>query len=84
MNMKTISAQRVYSWTTYIFVALLLTHLSFRLVSWSNLPPSDEVYTNDLSFQLIVFALTMLPYWIGGLLIVLIAEFVILGRKPKH
>ena len=44
-------------------------------------PPTDEVYTQALPFQIASFAFSSLPYWIGALLIILIIEFATFGRK---
>ncbi|NKI97797.1 ankyrin repeat domain-containing protein [Rhizobacter sp. SG703] len=43
----------------------------------------DEVYTQLLLFQIASFALILLPYWLGGLLLAVLIEFVIFGRKAR-
>ncbi|MEO6292947.1 MAG: hypothetical protein ABIO88_10060 [Burkholderiaceae bacterium] len=84
MNKKLIPAQRIYRWSTYAWATLVLAHLAINLVNWWKLPPSDEVYANGVGFQMIAFALDILPYWFGGLFIVLLLEFVVFGRKSRR
>ena len=78
-----ISTQRIYQWSACAWATFVLAHLAFNLFTWSNLPPSDEVYTNGVGFQIIAFALVSLPYWLGALLVVLLLEFAVFGRKAR-
>ena len=84
MNKTTIPARRIYRWSAYAWTTLVLVHLAFNLFTWWNLPPSDEVYANELGFQIIAFAVVNLPYWLGGLIAVFLLEFVMFGRKPRN
>lgn len=84
MSKRMIPTQRIYRWSAYAWATLVLAHLAFNLFTWSNLPPSDEVYANGVGFQIIAFALVSLPYWLGGLLVVLLLEFAVFGRKPSN
>lgn len=59
----------------------MITHLICAVLLQRNQPPTDEVYTRMLSFQIASFALTSLPYWLGALLAILVIEFVIFRRK---
>jgi hypothetical protein len=83
MNKKVIPAQCIYRWSVYAWATLVLAHLTFNLFNWWKLPPSDEVYSNGVGFQIIAFALVSLPYWLGGLLAVLLLEFAVFGRKSR-
>ncbi|MBC5765226.1 hypothetical protein [Ramlibacter albus] len=76
--------QRVYRWTLAAWVLVVVLHLALYLVEASQWPSSDEVYTQLVSFQVVVFALTVLPYWLGGLLLVLIVEFAAFGRVLRN
>lgn len=77
------SAQKVYRRTLLGWMALMLIHLTIYLVTSLRSGPTDEVYANSISFQVIAFCLTVLPYWILALLAVLIAEFATVGRASK-
>jgi len=58
-------------------------HLIWSVLQQRNQPPTDEVYTQALSFQIASFAFTSLPYWLGALLVVLVIEFATFGRKAR-
>lgn len=79
-----IPSQRIYRWSVYAWATLVLAHLAFNLVSWWTLPPTDEIYANGVGFQMIAFALVNLPYWLGGLFVVLLLEFAVFGRKSPN
>ena len=72
--------QRTYWWTVITWLVGVLVHLVWYVLQMGDQPPTDEVYTRMLSFQVGAFALTTLPYWLGALLLVLILEFAIFGR----
>jgi len=82
MNNKTIPSHRLYRWSAYAWVIFVLVHLAINLRAWWSLPLSDEVYANEIGFQIVAFALVSLPYWLGGLVVVLLLEFAVFGRKP--
>ncbi len=75
--------QRIYWWTVAFWAVSAIAHLVWFLVAVDALPPTDEVYTRLVGFQLAAFAVTKFPYWLGGLLVILVAEFVIFGRARR-
>lgn len=81
MKRSSVRRRLIYGVTTLLWCALVLIHLTSALLEWSGTPPADEVYANDIGFQIIAFVLTTLPYWLLGLLAVLLIEFMIVGRK---
>ncbi|MEW9570771.1 hypothetical protein ABQJ54_03340 [Rhodanobacter sp. Si-c] len=44
-------------------------------------PPSPDLYANHLSFVLVVFLFFRVPAWLAGLLLILLGEFAVFGRK---
>jgi uncharacterized membrane protein len=78
--------RRVYRWTTIGWFVLTLIHFGVYLAAFFRAGPTDEVYANSIGFQVLAFCLTVLPYWLLLLLIVLIIEFATVGRlrKPKE
>lgn len=75
--------QNIYRWTAIAWLAGVAAHLIWAVLRQRNLPPTDEVYTQLLSFQIASFAFTALPYWLGGLLVALLIEFAIFGRRTR-
>lgn len=75
--------QNIYQWTAIAWLAGMSAHFIGSILPHRYRPPTDEVYAQFLSFQIASFALTLLPYWIGGLLLALFIEFVIFGRKTR-
>lgn len=73
--------QNVYRWTAIAWLVGMIGHLIWAVLQLRNQPPTDEIYTQMLSFQIASFTLTSLPYWLGALLIILVIEFAIFGRK---
>ncbi|TFZ05534.1 hypothetical protein EZ313_02345 [Ramlibacter henchirensis] len=63
-NMK--RPQRIYWWTLIAWLVGVLIHLVWYVLQMRDQPPTDEVYTRLLSCQVAAFALTELPYWLGG------------------
>ncbi len=57
-------------WTLFVIGHLML-HLRLALAAL----PTDEVYANGLGFQFVAFGLTKLPFWLLGLIALLLAEF---------
>jgi uncharacterized membrane protein len=76
-------AQRVYRLTLLSWIALVLIHLGIYLAAFFRAGPTDEVYANSISFQILAFCITALPYWLLVLLVVLIVEFATVGRAPR-
>jgi uncharacterized membrane protein len=76
-------AQRVYRLTLLSWIALVLIHLGIYLAAFFRAGPTDEVYANSISFQIMAFCLTAMPYWLLLLLVVLIVEFATVGRAPR-
>jgi len=80
-------AQRIYWWTSAAFLVGVLVHLVWYVLQMRDQPPTDEVYTQTLSFQVAAFALTWIPYWVVALLLALVIEFAVFGRaggrKPQ-
>ena len=72
--------QRFYRWTVVLWCASVAVHAAKYLHDVFNTRPSNELYANTLGFQLVAFGLTQLPYWIIGLAVLLLIEFVVLGR----
>lgn len=75
--------QNIYEWTALVWLVGMMAHLIWTVQKQYNQPPTDEFYTQLLSFQVAGFALTIFPYWLGALLVILIIEFVIFGRKKE-
>lgn len=73
-----------YMLTAITWGAFILIHLIYNLIAWSKLPPSDEVYANGVGFQIISFALNTFPYWLIGLLLLLLVEFSLIGQHKRH
>jgi uncharacterized membrane protein len=73
--------QNVYRWTAIAWLVGMIVHLIWAVLHQRNQPPTDEIYTRMLSFQIASFTLTSFPYWLGALLVILVIEFAILGRK---
>ena len=80
---KSRQAQRVYRLTLLSWIALVLIHLGVYLSAFLQAGPTDEVYANSISFQIVAFCFTALPYWVLLLMVVLIAEFATVGRAPR-
>ena len=78
-------AQDVYRWTVGIWGLLLVMHLGWYFWGLVDARPSAEVYANTFSFQLAAFLLTRLPYWVVAIVVLLLCEFALFGRRapPK-
>jgi uncharacterized membrane protein len=75
--------QAVYRWTAIAWLTGTSLHFIWSIVQQRSQPPTDEVYTQLLPFQIASFALTLLPYWVGGLLVALFIEFAICRGKTR-
>jgi hypothetical protein len=78
-----IDARRIYKWTLFAWALGVILHFTWHLLRIFNGPPSSEVYANTIGFQLAAYALTQLPYWLLGLIGVLVIEFVLFGRRGQ-
>ena len=59
-------------------------HASYYVHSVLSGPPSPDLYANGVGFQLVAFALARLPVWLLSLVLLLVAEFWILGRSATR
>ncbi|BFI95798.1 MAG: hypothetical protein RSP_13080 [Rhodanobacter sp.] len=75
------SSQSIYATTTAICAVGMVLHLAWMIWQWLSGPPSPDLYANHLSFILVVFLIFWTPIWLLGLLLILVVEFVIFGRK---
>lgn len=80
---KLLQPQRVYRCTLVLWAVLVMVDAAWYLIRAFGQLPTDEVYANSISFQLMAYVLTRLPFWIFGLLAVLIVEMRIWGRRAK-
>jgi hypothetical protein len=75
--------QNLYAATAALWAIGLVSHCAWRTYSVLSGPPSPDLYANHISFQLVSFLLFFAPLWLLGLLLILIGEFAIFGRKPN-
>lgn len=73
--------QRIYAATTMLCAIGMATHFAWLIGQWLSGPPSPDLYANHLSFILGVFVLFWAPFWLLGLLLILVVEFAVFGRK---
>lgn len=76
------ASKAVYRWTLLVWGLSVVVHLIWYVIERSSLQ-TDEVYASGLLFQAAGFAFFRLPYWIAGLVAVLILEFAVVGRKSR-
>lgn len=74
--------QEIYWWTLSLWVVAVVCHLAWFVVEGTS-PQTDEAYARSLIFQTVAFAFFRFPYWLGGLIAVLVLEFAIFGRKDR-
>lgn len=75
--------QRIYLVTLILWGVLSLAdyiHYVYKMLSEGY---SAELYANSIGFQTIAYALTRFPYWLTALLLILIAEIVVFGRRSR-
>lgn len=75
------SSQLVYFVTLFAWSLMTIGHLWLYLRQAFSALPTDEVYANSVGFQLVAFGLTRLPYWLVGIVAVLLVEFFIFRRR---
>lgn len=73
--------QRIYWASVALWVLFVVGHMAWYLRWAADALPTDEVYANGLAFQLVAFGLTKLPFWLLGLVVLLLAEFFVLRRR---
>jgi NADH:ubiquinone oxidoreductase subunit K len=73
--------QLVYLVTLVAWSLLVIGHLGLYLRQAFSALPTDEVYANSVGFQLVAFGLTRFPYWLVGIVAVLLVEFFIFRRR---
>jgi len=83
MNTFKRSPQVVYRATVVLWCLLVLSHASWHIYSVLSGPPDSDTYANEWQFQVMVFALLKLPYWLGALLTTLLLEFFFIGQHAK-
>jgi uncharacterized membrane protein len=76
--------QTIYTATTALWFIGMLAHCAWRTVTVLSSPPSPDLYANHVSFQLVTFLVFLVPAWLIGLLVILVGEFAVFGRKPNH
>lgn len=77
----TASPQRIYRWTVLIWGLLFALYFTWHFWGYWTWEPSDEVYANSALFHLVAFLIVFVPVWAFPLVLVLLAEFIIFGRK---
>ena len=60
----------------------MVAHCVWRTHAALSGPPSPDLYANHVSFQLVAFLIVWVPAWLIGLLVALVGDFAIFGRKP--
>lgn len=73
--------QSIYFLTLAVWGLLMIGHLVWYLRQAFSALPTDEVYANSVGFQLVAFGVTRLPYWLMGLVAILLMEFFFLRRR---
>ena len=73
--------QQVYWVTVAVWALFMVGHMAWYVQRAFAALPTDEVYANGLGFQLVAFGLTRLPFWLLGLVALLLAEFVLFRRR---
>ncbi len=76
--------QTIYTATTCLWLVGMLAHCVWRTHAALSGPPSPDLYANHVSFQLVTFLVFWMPAWLIGLLLILVGEFAVFGRKPNQ
>ncbi|WP_036840165.1 hypothetical protein [Polaromonas sp. CF318] len=71
----------LYRLSLATWASLLVGHLFWYLYQAFAAFPIDETYTNGIGFQLLAFGLMKLPFWLLALVMVLLIEFFLFGRR---
>lgn len=72
--------RRPVRWLVVVWCASVLVDLAWFLIAAARRPPTEEIYTQLLAFQLAAFAVKHLIWWIGGLFVVLCVAMILFGR----
>lgn len=83
-NEGLVRPRMLYASTLFVWAAAVGVDAVRYAASAFELLPTDEVYATSVSFQLIAFGLTRGLYWIMGLLVVLLLEMALFGRKQSR
>ena len=70
------SPPHVLAITVLVWAVLVGIDAAWYLARALRQLPTDEVYANSISFQLIAYGLTRLPFWVLGLFFVILAELI--------
>jgi uncharacterized membrane protein YgaE (UPF0421/DUF939 family) len=81
--MKLGRPQRFYLQTVALWAVIVVVHACWHIAGVLSGTPDPEVYANTVGFQVIAYTLTRLPYFVIGLAIVLLVEFVLFNRKGE-
>src|SRR5450830_836601 len=71
--------QAIYTASSLFWLLLVSVHFGWHIFSAQ--PSSDELYSNSFGFQIVAFSLLKLPYWVIGLVVILLTEFFALRRR---
>ena len=77
----TLAPKIIYGGSLLIWCAACFVHYYFRTTAILSGPHDSDAYAYSWSFQTMVFSIFCLPFWIGGLVLVLFAEVRMLNRK---
>jgi hypothetical protein len=74
-------------WMVGAWLASVVLHFVFYVADIRTHPPTDEIYTQMISFRMAAFGFTRLPYWLGVLALALVFELAkfrrVLGGEVK-
>lgn len=74
-------SQKIYRFTFFIWLTAVVFHAISHLIKVFKFLPSDEVYANSIGFQFVAYFLTILPFWILVLILILLIEYFIFRKK---
>lgn len=76
-----VTPKKIY-WISFAFWLLsMLIHLACYLSRAIVAMPTDEIYANSLTFQVVAFGITKLPFWLLGLAPLLLLESFLFRRR---
>lgn len=73
--------QTIYWMTLAAWIGGLLMHAILYVCDVLSLPRTEEAYAFSVPFQLTAFAYSRGGFWLVGLLLALLLEFAVLGRR---
>jgi hypothetical protein len=74
---------RILLLTTALWALACAVFAYLRISAFLQSDEVGDVYNKTWSFQLLVFAMTQLPFWLLGLAVVLCGEWLYLRRGPR-